>query len=92
VFQATGGFSQVYNFGSQSGISSISNFDGANYGYSISGSNTSFSGTLTSGPANRAGSIAGTFSGPGATQTGGNFGVQSTTGPTYTISGTFSGR
>ena len=92
MFQATGSYSQVYNFGTNSGISNVNNFDGANYGYSVSGSSTSFSGALASGPANRTGSISGTFSGPGATQTGGNFGVQSTAGPTYTISGTFSGR
>ncbi len=92
TYQATGGFSQVYNFGSQSGVVGISNFDGANYGYSVAGSGSNFSGPLTSGPANRTGALSGAFSGPGATQTGGNFGVQSTAGPGYTISGTFSGR
>jgi FecR protein len=92
LFQATGSYSQVYNFGTNSGISNVNNFDGANYGYSISGSSTNFSGAIASGPANRTGSITGTFTGPGATQTGGSFGVQSTAGPTYTISGTFSGR
>jgi trimeric autotransporter adhesin len=90
--QATGNFSQVYNFGSQSGIVSVNNFDGANYGYNVTGSGANFSGSLASGPANRTGSVSGAFSGPGATQTGGSFGVQSTTGPTYTISGTFSGK
>lgn len=89
--QATGSFSQVYNFGSQSGIVSINNFAGANYGYGVSGNGANFSGSLVSGPANRIGTVSGAFSGPGATQTGGSFGIQSTAGPAFTASGTFAG-
>ena len=92
TYQATGNFSQVYNFGSQIGTANISNFDGANYGYGVSGSGANFSGSLSSGPANRTGNISGAFSGSGATQSSGNFGVQSTSAPSYTVSGTFSGR
>jgi len=92
TYQATGGFSQTYNFGSATGTAAISNFDQANYTYGVTGSGANFSGSLTSGPANRSGTISGSFSGAGATQTGGNFAVQSTSGATYTVSGTFSGR
>jgi hypothetical protein len=92
TYQATGGFNQTYNFGSGTGIANISNFDGANYTYRVTGSGANFSGGLTSGPASRTGSISGSFSGPGAIQSSGNFGVQSTAGPTYTATGTFSGR
>jgi trimeric autotransporter adhesin len=92
VSQATGTFNQTYNFGSGTGIANISNFAGSNYTYSVTGSGANFSGGLTSGPANRTGSLSGSFSGAGAIQSSGNFGVQSTGGPTYTVSGTFSGR
>jgi len=92
TYQAAGTFNQTYNFGTASGIANISNFDGANYTYSVTGSGANFSGGLTSGPANRTGSLSGSFSGPGAIQSNGNFGVQSTGGPTYTATGTFTGR
>jgi hypothetical protein len=92
TYQAAGMFNQTYNFGSRSGIANINNFDGANYTYSVTGSGANFSGGLTSGPASRTGNLSGSFSGPGAIQSNGNFGVQSTAGPTYTATGTFSGR
>jgi hypothetical protein len=90
--QATGTFNQTYNFGSGTGVANVNNFAGANYSYSVTGSGANFSGGLTSGPANRTGNLSGSFSGPGAIQSSGNFGVQSTAGPTYTATGTFSGR
>lgn len=90
--QATGTFNQTYNFGSGTGIANIGNFAGANYTYSVTGSGANFSGGLTTAPTNRTGNLSGSFSGPGAIQAGGNFGIQSTAGPTFTATGTFSGR
>jgi hypothetical protein len=87
--QAAGTFNQTYNFGSGTGIANIGNFAGANYTYSVTGSGANFSGGLISGPANRTGNLSGSFSGPGAIQSSGNFGIQ---GSAFTATGTFSGR
>ena len=92
TYQAAGTFTQTYNFGSGSGVANINNFDGANYTYSVTGAGANFSGGLISGPANRTSNLSGSFSGPGAIQSSGNFGVQSTAGPPYAATGTFSGR
>jgi hypothetical protein len=92
MYQATGNFSQTYNFGSATGIVGISNFDNANYTYGVTGSGSNFSGSLTSGPANRTGTVSGSLSGPGAIQSTGNFAVQSTAGAPYSVSGGFTGR
>jgi FecR protein len=88
---ATGTFNQTYNFGSGTGVANIGNFAGASYSYSVTGSGANFSGGLISGPPNRTGNLSGSFSGPGAIQSSGNFGVQSPTG-TFNATGTFSGR
>ena len=91
AYLAAGGFNAMYNFGSRTGSLNITNFDGANYTSAVSGSRNQFSGALT-GPANRSGSVAGSFYGPSAVETGGSFNIQSTSGLKYLASGIFAGR
>jgi trimeric autotransporter adhesin len=90
TYLAAGGLNQTYNFGSLSGTLNITNFDGANYTSSVSGSGNAFAGSLT-GPANRSGAVFGKFYGPSAVETGGTFNIQSTTGLKYLASGIFAG-
>lgn len=93
TYMAAGSFNQIYNFGSRTGVINIGNFDSANYTYAVTGSSGSnFGGMLTTGPANRTGTVSGSFTGIGAVQTGGNFGIQSTAGTPYSVSGNFTGR
>ncbi len=91
-YLAAGGFAGTYNFGTQTGTLAINNFDGHNFAASgkapLTGANYSFG--LTS-PGIK-GSINGTFYGPMAAETGGNFAVQTTVGPTYLASGIFAGK
>ncbi|HZK91373.1 MAG TPA: hypothetical protein VFC56_14605, partial [Stellaceae bacterium] len=88
---AAGGFSQTYNFGSQSGTVNLSNFDGANYAGAVSGGGGRFSGNLTGGT-NRNGAVVGSFFGPNAVEVGGGFGIHSTSGAPYLASGIFAGK
>ena len=44
------------------------------------------------GPTNRNGAVLGSFYGPSAQETGGTFGIHSTSGPKYLASGIFAGR
>jgi len=89
-YLAGGGYNQTYNFGTLTGAANITNFDGANYSASLTGSGTIFTGNLT-GPANRTGALAGTFFGPNAAVTGGGFAIQNPAA-TYVASGAFAGR
>jgi trimeric autotransporter adhesin len=92
TYLAAGNFSQTYNFGSNIGTVNITNFDNASYTFGVTGSGRTFTGGLTVGPPNRGGNVAGGFFGPGAIETGGNFGIQSTAGLRYIASGIFAGR
>jgi hypothetical protein len=92
TYQAAGTFNQIYNFGSHTGVINIGNFDSANYTFGVTGGGSNFAGSLTTSPPNRTGSVSGSFTGPGAVQTGGSFGIQSTAGTSYTVSGSFAGR
>jgi trimeric autotransporter adhesin len=91
-YLAAGGFAGTYNFGTQTGTFAINNFDGRSFASSgsapLAGANYSASVTA---PGVR-GSINGTFYGPMAAETGGNFSVQSTVGPAYLASGVFAGK
>jgi hypothetical protein len=91
TYLAAGNFNQTYNFGTRSGALNITNFDGQNYTSAVSGSGAQFSGRLT-GPANRSGSVAGSFYGPSAVETCGSFNIQSVSGLRYLASGIFAGR
>lgn len=91
-YLAAGGFNGSYNFGTQTGTMAISNFDGHSFAASgkapLTGANYTFG--LTS-PGVK-GAINGTFFGPMAAETGGNFAVQTTVGPAYLASGIFAGK
>jgi hypothetical protein len=95
-YLAAGGFTNTYNFGSQTGTVAISNFDSRTFAGTVQGITSvaangqvihSYMGALSgSGLSGRAN---GTFFGPGAPETGGSFAVQS---PTYLASGIFAGK
>jgi hypothetical protein len=91
-YVAAGGFNGTYNFGTQSGTMTVSNFDGNTISVSgkapLNGANYSF-GIAKTGVA---GSINGAFFGPKAAETGGNFNFHTTLGPTYIASGIFAGK
>ena len=93
TYLAAGGFSNTYNFGTNTGNISISNFDGANYTAAISGSSGSpgFAGSLGQTGGNRVGIVVGGFAGPGAAETGGTFSLHAPMGPSYIASGIFAG-
>lgn len=91
-YVAGGGFNGTYNFGTQNGTMTISNFDGHTFTASgkapLTGANYTFA--LTSNGIK--GSVSGTFYGPQAAETGGSFAVQTTAGPTYLASGIYAGK
>ena len=91
-YLAAGGYTGTYNFGTQSGSVTISNFDGHTFSAAgsapLSGANYTF-GVKQAG---LAGAVNGTFYGPMAAETGGNFAVHTTVGPTYLASGIFAGK
>jgi len=90
TYLAAGQFNNTYNFGAHTGTVSISNFDGRNFAGTVTGPGNTYTGSLTG--VNLTGNTAGTFFGPNAVETGGNFSVQSTAGPRYLASGIFAGR
>lgn len=91
-YLAAGGFNGTYNFGMQSGSFAITNFDGHNFAASgsapLTGASYSFGATANG----FAGTVNGSFFGPKAAETGGNFAFQSIAGPTYIASGIFAGK
>jgi hypothetical protein len=95
-YLAAGGFTNTYNFGTQTGTVAISNFDNRNFSGPVTaaafaGRTSSYAGNLSGSGVT--GAVQGTFFGPGAAETGGNFAVQSLPGvPTYLASGIFAGK
>jgi len=87
-YTASGGFNASYNFGSQTGNMTISNFDNKTFSGPITGTSGSYSATLNGSGAT--GSAAGRFFGTGASGTGGLFAVTNTTTP-YLATGVFAG-
>jgi hypothetical protein len=91
-YLAAGGFTGIYNFGTQIGTVAISNFDGRNFSGGVQifpglGYVGNLSGSGLTGQA------FGNFYGPGAPETGGQFAVHSSPGvPTYLASGIFAGK
>jgi hypothetical protein len=97
-YVAAGGFLGTYNFGPQTGTLTISNFDGNSFSTGtkpvklpLTGANYTFTLAPTA-TAPIAGTINGSFFGPKAAETGGNFAVHTTLGPTYIASGIFAGK
>lgn len=91
-YLAAGGFTGSYNFGTQNGTMTVSNFDGHTFSVTgkapLNGANYSF----TTSAAGLSGSVSGSFYGPKAAETGGNFAFQTTTGPAYMASGIYAGK
>ena len=99
-YVAAGAFNQSYNYASQQMSIGINNFDGHNFaGSTPVGGRTpvtvSATGNSYTLPVNQTPGFGGTFNGsfygPQAANTGGNFAVQSTAGPAYIASGIFAG-
>jgi hypothetical protein len=88
TYTASGGFSASYNFGSQTGNMTISNFDNKTFGGPITGAAGSYSAVLSG--AGLSGSAGGRFFGPGASGTGGLFVVTNPATP-YLATGVFAG-
>ena len=91
-YLAAGGFTGSYNFGTQNGTMTVSNFDGHTFSVTgkapLNGANYNF----TTSTAGVSGSVNGSFYGPKAAETGGNFSFQTTTGPAYMASGIYAGK
>ena len=92
TYLAAGGFTGSYNFGTQSGTMTVSNFDKQTFSATGSAPLTGANYTFNVAQTGVAGSIKGTFFGPNAQETGGNFSVHTTLGPTYLASGVFAGK
>jgi hypothetical protein len=91
-YVAVGGFTGTYNFGTQIGTMSVSNFDGKNFSTTGSAPLNGGKYSFTVAQPGVAGTINGAFFGPKAAETGGNFSVHTTAGPTYLASGIFAGK
>jgi hypothetical protein len=89
-YTAAGGFNGVYNFGTNTGTATISNFDGRTVSGTVSGSGGIYAGTIAVPGAN--GFVQGQFFGPMAAETGGNFGIRTTAGTPYIASGIFAAK
>jgi hypothetical protein len=88
TYTASGGFSASYNFGTQTGNMTISNFDSKTFGGPITGASGAYSAVLSG--SGLSGSAGGRFFGPGASGTGGLFAVTNPTIP-YLATGVFAG-
>ena len=94
-YVAAGGLTATYQFAPQTGMFSVNNYDGRSFMLSgkapLTGSSYNFGINNPQGlPI--AGSINGSFYGPMASETGGNFKFQTTAGPTYLSSGIFAAK
>lgn len=88
---AVGGYSNSWNFASQTGLVRVTNFDGANFvGATVLNSGTAqFSGGMVSTNTLRAGTLNGSFVNNGAVPAAGQIGTFGVVGPNYTAAGTF---
>ncbi len=91
-YLASGGLTAVYHFGTGRGSFSVANYDGlsftANGNIALSGPNYNF-GLKAAGVA---GAVSGSFYGPMAAETGGNFAFGKTVGSPYFTSGVFAAK
>jgi hypothetical protein len=90
-YLAAGSFNQTYNFANNTGMVSISNFDGVNYTGAVAGTGSNNFGGAVTAPG-RTGSVLGSFFGPAAVETGGSFNIRSSSGFSYLASGIFAGK
>ena len=90
-YVAAGNFNASYNFATKAGSLSISNFDGRNVTGAVGAlTGSSYSGALSG--QGTTGQFGGTFYGPMAANTGGNFAFRSTSATLYFASGIFAGK
>jgi hypothetical protein len=94
-YVAAGGLTATYQFATQTGMFSVNNYDGRSFMLSgkapLAGSSYNFGINNPQGlPI--AGSINGSFYGPMAAETGGNFNFRTTVGPTYLTAGIFAAK
>jgi trimeric autotransporter adhesin len=92
-YLASGGLTAAYNFGTGNGSFAVKNYDGLSFtatgNSALSGSNYTFGIKNVPGVA---GTVSGTFYGPMATETGGNFAFGKTVGSPYFTSGIFAAK
>jgi hypothetical protein len=92
-YLASGGLNATYNFGTGAGSFAVTNYDGVSFtvtgSSALSGSNYTFGVKSVPG---LAGSISGSFYGPMAAETGGNFAFSKTVGSPYFTSGIFAAK
>ena len=88
IANASGGFSGSYNFATQQGSVSFSNFGGQNFGGPVAGTGGNTYGGQLSGGGGASGAVLGKFFGGGASTTGGIFAVS---GQTYNALGVYAG-
>jgi trimeric autotransporter adhesin len=94
-YVAAGGLTATYQFATQTGTFSVNNYDGRSFMLSgkapLTGSSYNFGINNPQGlPI--AGSVNGSFYGPMAAETGGNFNFRTIAGPTYLTSGIFAAK
>ena len=98
-YLAAGGLSAMYAFATRSGAFTVNNYDGMTF--TITGkfptnpSGTQYSAlisTVTRQNVPITGAFNGSFYGPAAANTGGNFNFHTTAGPTYLTSGIFAAK
>jgi len=92
-YVAAGGLNATYHFGTNVGSFSVVNYDGRSF--TATGSPITSGATYKFGITNLpglAGSFNGSFYGPAAAETGGNFNFHTTVGPTYLTSGIFAAK
>jgi trimeric autotransporter adhesin len=94
-YTAAGGVAATYNFGTRTGSFSVINYDNGLINFTTQGkpttSGASYKFGITGVPGIK-GMINGSFYGPMAAETGGNFKFQTTAGPTYLTSGIFAAK
>jgi hypothetical protein len=92
-YVAAGGLAASYNFATRTGAFAVNNYDGRSFTVSGSpvtqGANYKFAINNVPGIS---GAINGSFYGPMAAETGGNFAFKTTAGPTYLTSGIFAAK
>lgn len=88
-YVAVGGYSNTFNFGTNTGTVNITNFDGVNYTGTNSVTGNTITGTFSNTNAGRSGTLNGAFFGSGAAGQAGTFGITNTTGSSYNAAGTF---
>jgi hypothetical protein len=94
-YVAAGGLKATYNFATQFGTFNVINYDNGRFNFTASGTPVASGANYRFGITNvpgLAGSINGSFYGPMAAETGGNFNFRTTAGPTYLTSGIFAAK